>query len=70
MKAFVVAIAYELNRFSDEVISHVTDPHTGLPGKLKYPLEIADVKKACDAHQESLLREARWSSSQGRAGPQ
>jgi hypothetical protein len=45
--AFVLAIAYVLNQYSDDVINYAVDPVDGLPGSLKYPLEIADVHAAC-----------------------
>lgn len=46
---FWLALAYVLNHYDAEIIRLVTDPITGLPGRLKYPLEIADVKTACDS---------------------
>jgi len=48
-KEFYLAIAFVLNHYDAEIIRLVTDPLTGLPGRLRYPLEIADVKRACDA---------------------
>jgi hypothetical protein len=53
-RQFVLALAYVLNDYSDKVIREVTDPATGLPGSLRYPLEIADVVKACQAVQSRL----------------
>jgi hypothetical protein len=50
-RAFVFSVAYALNNYPEEVICEVTDPNTGLPGTLRYPLEIADVRKAGDAAQ-------------------
>ena len=44
---FVTAIAYVLNHYPPEVIDYVTDPARGLPSTLKFPLEIADVERAC-----------------------
>jgi hypothetical protein len=58
--AFVFAIAYVLNQYSDDVINYVVDPVEGLPGSLKYPLEIADVKKACQLRAGALAMKA-WS---------
>jgi hypothetical protein len=46
---FWLAIAYVLNQYDSDIIKKVTDPATGLPGRLRYPLEIADVKTACDS---------------------
>src|SRR5262249_5482681 len=51
-REFVFAVAYVLNRYSDDIIREVTDPATGLPGTLKFPLEIADVKRACEAQEQ------------------
>jgi hypothetical protein len=45
---FWLAVAYVLNQYDAEIVRLVMDPFTGLPGHLKYPLEIADVKRACD----------------------
>jgi hypothetical protein len=47
-RPFVAAVAHVLNGYPPEVVREVTDPKTGLPGKLRYPLEIADVKRACE----------------------
>jgi hypothetical protein len=57
-RQFVFAIAYVLNDYPEDVIRRVTDPITGLPGRLKYPLEIADVKRACDMANIPHLLEA------------
>jgi hypothetical protein len=48
-REFWLAIAYVLDQYDPEIIRHVTDPFTGLPGRLRYPLEIADVRSACEA---------------------
>jgi hypothetical protein len=58
--AFVFAIAYVLNQYSDDVINYVVDPVDGLPGSLKYPLEIADVQKTCELRVRALATET-WS---------
>jgi hypothetical protein len=59
-RQFVFAIAYVLNGYSEEVIRFVTDPMTGLPGSLRYPLEVADVQRACAARQATLAFEEKW----------
>jgi PDZ domain len=52
--AFVLAIAYVLNEYSDDVIKYIVDPAHGLPGSLKFPLEIADVQRACSSRELTL----------------
>jgi hypothetical protein len=61
-REFWLAIAYVLNKYDPVVIRIVTDPVTGLPGRLRYPLEIADVCNACEtAMVPSMLRQQRES---------
>jgi hypothetical protein len=47
-KEFWLAIAYVLDQYDPAIIRQVTDPYTGLPGSLRFPLEIADVRGACE----------------------
>jgi hypothetical protein len=65
-REFVLAVAWVPNKYSEEIIRNVTDPAVGLPGRLRYPLEIADVEKACFAAKISheIGRPRRdWSES-------
>jgi hypothetical protein len=59
-RQFIFDIADALNAYSEEVITDATHLVDGLPGSLQFPLEIADVKKACDhaGMVLQLLREA------------
>jgi hypothetical protein len=58
--ALAMAVAYALHPWSDEVINYVTDPVTGLPGRLEYPLEVANVVSACERrHAELAMEETR-----------
>lgn len=45
-----------LEDFPDEVIIYVTDPHTGIQRRAKWPPTISEVLEACEAHQEYLVR--------------
>jgi hypothetical protein len=63
-RQFVLAIAYLLNDYSDQIIQEVSDPKTGLPGSLRYPLEIADVKRACEAAKMARDSE-EWNRGEG-----
>jgi hypothetical protein len=70
-REFWLALAYVLDQYDPTIIRHVTDPFTGLPGRLKYPLEIADVRRACElATLPGLLNrydEARRTAAEQRA---
>jgi hypothetical protein len=55
-REFVLSLAYVLHPYSDDVISYVTDPRTGVPAK-RYPLQISDVVEACARRQSQLALE-------------
>jgi hypothetical protein len=59
MRVFVFAITYVLNGHSDEVIRWVTDPAKSPLGRLRYPLEVADVRRACEERQATLAFEEK-----------
>lgn len=42
------AVAAVLAEYPEEVIRHVTDPRTGLPGRMKFPPAVAEVREACE----------------------
>jgi hypothetical protein len=64
-REFWLAIAYVLNHYDPEIIKKVIDPFSGLPGRLKYPLEIADVKAACEREMTTVfaVRAAAYATS-------
>jgi hypothetical protein len=42
------AVAAVLAEYPEEVIRLVTDPRTGLPGRMKFPPAVAEVREACE----------------------
>jgi hypothetical protein len=53
---FLDAAAAILSDYPDEVILLVTDPRTGIPGKLKWPPQPSEVKEACEAAMAPIRR--------------
>ena len=64
-REFWLAIAYVLDHYDPDIINKVIDPFSGLPGRLKYPLEIADVKAACEREMTTVFaaRAAAYATS-------
>lgn len=53
---FLAAAASILADFPEDVILYVTDPRTGLPGKIKWPPQPAEVREACLDRANYLAR--------------
>lgn len=45
---YVAAIAAVLSEYPADVVQSVTDPRRGIPGKLKWPPNPAEIIDACD----------------------
>ena len=60
-EGFVAQLGGILSEFSDEVVSYVTGPKTGLQRRSKWPPTISEVLEACEQHQDYLrkVRESR-----------
>jgi len=61
-------MAYVLDQYDPAIIKYVSDPFTGLPGSLRFPLEIADVRRACDAEKLRALA-LTWRCHDGTRSP-
>lgn len=53
---YCAAVAAVLADYPREVVDHVTDPRTGLPGTQKFLPNVAEVREACDARAASTER--------------
>lgn len=47
-ETYIAAVVSILNRYPLEVIAEVTEPATGLPGKLKWLPSIAEIREECE----------------------
>ncbi|UFW91011.1 hypothetical protein BjapCC829_21715 [Bradyrhizobium barranii] len=54
------AIAAVLQCYAPDVVQHVCDPRTGVPGKLKWMPSVAEVKSACDDRMAEKARKRRF----------
>lgn len=52
----MISLGAVLEGFPDEVITHVTDPRTGIQRRMKWPPTISEVIEACEEHQEYLRK--------------
>src|ERR1700754_4486555 len=50
-EGFMVSLGVVLEGFPDEVITHITDPRTGIQRRLKWPPTLNEVIDACELHQ-------------------
>jgi hypothetical protein len=57
---FLDAAAAILADYPDDVIVSVTDPRSGLPGKIKWPPQPQEVKAACEAMVQPRRNRAAW----------
>ncbi|MET4238571.1 hypothetical protein [Bradyrhizobium sp. RT10b] len=46
--------------FPPDIVQHVCDPRTGLPGKMKWMPSVAEVKEACEARSAEKARHKRF----------
>lgn len=53
---YCAAVAATLSRFSASVVEYVTDPRTGIPGSCEWLPSVAEVKAACVAREDYLVR--------------
>lgn len=53
---FAAGTAAILAEFPMDVMDYVTDPRTGLPGRLKWPPQPSEVREACEARVAELER--------------
>lgn len=51
------AAAIVLASYPDEVMNAVTHPVTGIPGRIKWPPNIAEIREACEAMMEPIRRD-------------
>src|SRR5216684_3461108 len=52
--------AYRADQYADEIVVYVTDPRTGVQRGSVFPPTIAEVVRACDAHNAELQRIERY----------
>ena len=55
----MVSLGAVLEGFPDEVITHITDPRTGIQRRMKWPPTISEVIEACEQHQDFLAKLAK-----------
>lgn len=67
-EGFMVSLGVVLEGFPDEVITHVTDPRTGIQRRMKWPPTISEVIEACEEHQD-YLRKLRMAKPAYRVPP-
>jgi hypothetical protein len=58
-EVFLRALIALFMHYPEEIVRRVTDPVTGVPGSLKWPPTIAEVKSACEERMAPYYREAR-----------
>ena len=51
------AAAIVLAAYPDEIMETVTHPVRGLPGRMKWPPNIAEIREACEALMEPIRRQ-------------
>lgn len=56
-ETFLTGVAAVLSDYPEEVITRVTDPRTGLPGRQAFPPSAFEVKQACEAEMAPIRRE-------------
>lgn len=56
-ETYAAGVGAILSRYPTGVAYRVTDPRTGVPGKIKFLPTIAEVKEACEAEMAPLRRE-------------
>jgi hypothetical protein len=64
-ETFLMQLGRVLERYSDEVITEVTSPTSGVQRHCKFPPSIAEVVEACEAENARLLRIERYNSMGG-----
>jgi hypothetical protein len=51
-QVFLDAAIAILADYPDDIITVVTDPRVGLPGKIKWPAQPSEVREACEQRME------------------
>lgn len=69
-ETYTAAVAAILSEYSPEVVQRVTDPRTGIPRRMKFMPNPAEVAEACDNAKASIKAEKilaqkgwRWNGS-------
>lgn len=57
---FATGIAAVLSCYPLDIVQHVADPRTGLPGRSKWMPNPAEVRDACDARVRQLATQRRF----------
>lgn len=55
-EVYTAAIAAILSEYPQEVVDYVTDPRTGLPRKLKFMPNPAEVSEACEERKRFVAK--------------
>lgn len=66
-ETYVGAVVMVLSRYEADVIAYVTDPFTGLPGRIPFLPNLYEVKLACEERAAELARTERF-RNWGRGG--
>ncbi len=59
---YTAAVTLILAEYDPEVIRRVTDPRTGLPRKMKWMPNPAEVAEACDEAKKQIINEKKLAS--------
>ena len=51
---YVASVAAMLSIYPQEIVYRVTDPRTGLPGKMKWLPSVAEVRQVCEREMEPI----------------
>jgi len=66
---YVTSIALVLESYPDDVISHVTDPRTGIQRGCRWPPTIAEIVTACEVQMQDMARRRRFENWGKSAAP-
>lgn len=58
-ETYVAAVTAVLTEYSPEVVKRVTDPRTGIPRKMKFMPNPAEVAEFCDEATKTIAAEAK-----------
>lgn len=73
-ETFVAGVSAVLSDYPEHVVTRVTDPRTGLPGRQPFPPSPYEVKQACEAEmapiRRQMQREATIAASRALPAPE
>lgn len=58
-EVYASAIAMVLSDYPEQVVMRVTDPRTGIPGRIKYPPQLFEIREACEREMDFDRTEQR-----------